>query len=126
LRKTKAFSWSAFVTQPTSSAKACKSANAFGWMSLSTMPVVHAQLVAQLLDGRYFADAGPLLLVGLLLSRSLLGFFAGVRSRSRLAMCLALLGGAGGLLILDARMLDLSRVVIPMTLLVIACSRGLV
>ncbi len=82
--------------------------------------MVHAQLVAQLLDGRYFADAGPLLLVGLLLSRSLLGFFAGVRSRSRLAMCLALLGGAGGLLILDARMLDLSRVVIPMTLLVIA------
>jgi hypothetical protein len=72
------------------------------------------------MDGRYFADAGPLLLFGLLLSRALLGFFAGTRSRSRLAVAVAVAGGAVGLLILDARMLDLSRIVMPITLLVIA------
>jgi CHASE2 domain-containing sensor protein len=82
--------------------------------------MIHAHLVAQLLDGRYFADAGPMLLFGLLLSRSLLGFFAGIRSRSRLAISIAVTGGAVGLLILDARMLDVSRTVIPITLLVIA------
>jgi hypothetical protein len=77
-------------------------------------------MIAQLLDGRYFAEAGPMLLFGLPLSRSLLGFFAGVRSRSRLAILIAVTGGAVGLLILDARMLDISRTVIPITLLVLA------
>jgi CHASE2 domain-containing sensor protein len=88
--------------------------------SLATGVEVHAHLIAQLLDGRYFADAGPLLLFGLLLSRSLLGFFAGARSRSRLTISTAVAGGAVGLLILDARMLDVSRIVMPITLLVIA------
>ena len=82
--------------------------------------LIHAHVLAQLLDGRYFSDAGPLLLFGLLFSRSLLGFFAGVRSRSYLALSLALVGGAIGLFLLDVRMLDVSRVVIPITLLIVA------
>jgi adenylate cyclase len=85
---------------------------------------IHAQLVAQLLDGRYFAEAGPLLLFGLLLSRSLVGFFAGIRSRSRVAISVAVVGGAVGLLLLDARLLDVSRIVIPITLLVLAWLLG--
>jgi CHASE2 domain-containing sensor protein len=79
---------------------------------------IHAQLVAQLLDGRYFAEAGPLLLFGLLLSRSLVGFFAGI------AISVAVVGGAVGLLLLDARLLDVSRIVIPITLLVLAWLLG--
>jgi adenylate cyclase len=82
--------------------------------------LIHAHILAQLLDGRYFSNASPLLLFGLLVSRSLLGFFAGVRSRSYLALSLALVGGAVGLFLLDARMLDVSRVVIPITLLILA------